>query len=93
MFCYVEEIWYMLQSCTLLFKLSDNIQYIYIEIVSTLICCFLSSVRMAEHTVTSTVVEKFITTMDEMRDVLAKFGTSLLNREHVRCSHLVLFSV
>lgn len=54
----------------------------------------MQTVRMAEHTVSSTVVEKFINGMDEVRDILAKFGTSLLNREHVRkilCRNLEMY--
>lgn len=53
--------------------------------MSRLIRCFLSSVRIAEHTVTTTVVEKFVKGMEEMKAILGNLGTSLLSKKHVRC--------
>ncbi|CAH0548101.1 unnamed protein product [Brassicogethes aeneus] len=54
----------------------------YMEILSSLTCSVLSSVRMAEHTITQTVVEKFVKSMEEMKTVLKHFGKALLSREH-----------
>lgn len=54
------------------------------EIISRLVCCFLSSVRTAEHTVTTSVVEKFIKGMEELKAILGKLGTFLISKKHVR---------
>lgn len=64
-----------------------------------LMCQYLSSVRMAEHTVSTLVVDKFVSGMEELRDILGKFGSSLLLMEHVRifiCAkkvHEIKFSI
>lgn len=65
------------------FILSDEKQDYYVETLSALFCCFLRSARVAEHTVTSIVQEKFHKEMEELKMTLSKFGGALLNREHV----------
>lgn len=62
---------------------SDEKFYCYVEILSALFCCFLRSVRVAEHTVSSTVQEKFNKALEDLKLNLTKFGEMLLNREHV----------
>lgn len=60
----------------------------YVEILSMFICQFLSSVRMAEHSVSNTVINKFVMGMEELKGVLSKFGSSLVSMQHVNYSHL-----
>ncbi|XP_044268895.1 uncharacterized protein LOC123014085 isoform X2 [Tribolium madens] len=55
---------------------------IYTEILSCFICWVLMSVRMAEHTVASTTVVKFVGGLEELRNVLGKLGRTLLQRPH-----------
>ncbi|XP_023026512.2 uncharacterized protein [Leptinotarsa decemlineata] len=55
---------------------------IYMHILSVLIGTFLSSIRVAEHTVTANVIEKTIKCLDELQELLRTFGIHLLNREH-----------
>lgn len=64
------------------------------ETISTLLCQFLSSVRISEHTVPTLVVEKFIKCMEELRIILGQFGTALVNMEHVTIHfcYLILIS-
>lgn len=63
---------------------SDETFCCYVEILSGLFCCFLRSVRVAEHTVSTAVQEKFCKMMEELKSLLSKFGTALLNKEHVK---------
>lgn len=53
------------------------------EILSKLIGSVLSSVRIAEHTTSQNVVDKFVTSLNDMKTTLKHFGKTLLNREHV----------
>lgn len=57
------------------------------EMLSALFCCFLSSVRVAEHTVSSAVQEKFLKAMEELKVNLRRFGKALLHKEHVSHRH------
>ncbi|GLV32078.1 uncharacterized protein CBL_11966 [Carabus blaptoides fortunei] len=67
----------------------DQHQILYIQIVSDLTCQFLSAVRIAEHTTTEITVNKFLKDMEDLKGILAKFGTTLLNMEH---NHSLMFS-
>ncbi|RZC42407.1 uncharacterized protein BDFB_000322, partial [Asbolus verrucosus] len=60
----------------------ENGKLVYIEILSTLTCWVLLSVRMAEHTVATSTVEKFVGGLEELRTILGKFGVALLHKEH-----------
>ncbi|KAG5870299.1 hypothetical protein JTB14_018096 [Gonioctena quinquepunctata] len=62
---------------------------IYMQILSILIGNFLSSIRVAEHTVTANVIEKTKKCLDELQEFLQKFGNYLLNREH---NHILMRS-
>ncbi|XP_028150875.1 uncharacterized protein LOC114344224 [Diabrotica virgifera virgifera] len=65
---------------------SGNIQYCFhMEFLSELIGNFLSSIRVAEHTVAVNVVEKTKKCLSELEVVLKNFGNGLLNRKH-NCS-------
>lgn len=46
-------------------------------------CQFLCSVRIAEHTVPTVMVEKFVKSMEELKEVLSRFGSALVKMEHV----------
>lgn len=61
----------------------DQNQILYVQIVSDLTCQFMSAVRVAEHTTTEITVNKFLKDMEDLKGILAKFGTALLNMEHV----------
>ncbi|CAH1179596.1 unnamed protein product [Phaedon cochleariae] len=61
---------------------SNSILCINIHILSELTGTFLSSIRVAEHTVTSTVVEKTEKCLQDLEDLLKKFATNVLNKEH-----------
>ncbi|CAG9833695.1 unnamed protein product [Diabrotica balteata] len=63
-----------------------NIQYCFhMEFLSELIGNFISSIRVAEHTVAVNVVEKTKKCLSELEEVLKTFGNGLLNRKH-NCS-------
>lgn len=51
--------------------------------MSELIGVFLSSIRVAEHTVAANVVEKTKKCLKELEDLLHTFGKQILNRKHV----------
>ncbi|KAF2892291.1 hypothetical protein ILUMI_13873, partial [Ignelater luminosus] len=53
-----------------------------IEIICILLSQFLCSVRVAEHTVPTLMVEKFVKIMEELKVVLSNFGSSLVKLEH-----------
>lgn len=69
----------------------DERFYCYVEILSGLFCCFLCGVRVAEHTVSTAMQEKFCKEMNDLKASLSKFGGALLNREHV--NHLFFIKV
>ncbi|KAK4873224.1 hypothetical protein RN001_015253 [Aquatica leii] len=54
----------------------------YVEFICVLLCQFLMSVRIAEHTVPTTIVESFEKNMIQLKDILRKFGTALVCLEH-----------
>ncbi|XP_022913504.2 uncharacterized protein [Onthophagus taurus] len=60
----------------------DKLNHTYIELLSTLFCTFLSTVRITEHTTPDLVVNKFIKTMLDLKDVLQVLGNSLLDLNH-----------
>ncbi|KAJ3662927.1 hypothetical protein Zmor_007241 [Zophobas morio] len=55
---------------------------IYVEILSSLTCWLLLSVRVAEHTVAENTVVKFAEGLEELKTILGQFGAKLLQREH-----------
>ncbi|KAJ8949966.1 hypothetical protein NQ318_002374 [Aromia moschata] len=60
----------------------DWLYFAYMKILSVLITTVLSSIRVAEHTIASNVVQKSVKELEELRNVLQQFGMSLLHREH-----------
>ncbi|XP_018577936.1 uncharacterized protein LOC108916212 [Anoplophora glabripennis] len=54
----------------------------FMEIMSVLISTFLCSIRITEHSVGTTVIEKLLKELEELRNILQQFGMILLNREH-----------
>ncbi|CAG9856436.1 unnamed protein product [Phyllotreta striolata] len=64
---------------------TEDVYCLHMELLSELICTFLSSIRVAEHTVASNVVEKTKKCLQELQDILKTFGKSLLNKTH-NCS-------
>ncbi|XP_068900986.1 uncharacterized protein [Tenebrio molitor] len=54
----------------------------YMEILSSLTCWVLLSVRTAEHTVAVATLEKFVGCMEELGATLGTFGKTLLQKEH-----------
>ncbi|XP_057669503.1 uncharacterized protein LOC130901874 [Diorhabda carinulata] len=66
--------------------LGAKIEYCFhLEYLSELMGTFLSSIRVAEHTVAVNVVEKTKKCQKELEDILHNLGTGLLNRKH-NCS-------
>lgn len=65
------------------FNFVDEHKLVYIEAIGIFLCQFLSSVRIAEHTIPDLVVNKFVKTMDELKVILSKFGNILITMEHV----------
>lgn len=63
--------------------LSDTKKTLFIEIVCTFMCQFLSSVRIVEHIVPEVTVNKFVANMNELKEILGTFGTSMIDMEHV----------
>lgn len=61
----------------------DSGQVLYVEYIITLLCTLLSCVRMAEHTVSDIVVDKFTKIMEDIKVILEKLGALLLKMEHV----------
>jgi hypothetical protein len=61
----------------------------YMEILSSLTCWVLLSVRTAEHTVAVATLEKFVGCMEELGATLGTFGKTLLQKEHVKMSWLI----
>ncbi|XP_025829200.1 uncharacterized protein LOC108735919 isoform X4 [Agrilus planipennis] len=63
--------------------LADDFRYVlYVEIISMLTCLLLSTTRIAEHTISETIVDNFICGMKELQDIIKSFGISLVKREH-----------
>ncbi|KAK5640150.1 hypothetical protein RI129_010961 [Pyrocoelia pectoralis] len=54
----------------------------YLQLIDIFLCLFLSSVRIAEHVVPVNIVENFEKLMLELKDILKRFGTTLLAIEH-----------
>lgn len=57
--------------------------YIYLNVLSTLLSTFLSSARVAEHTVSSNTVDKFVKCLEQLRGHLEKLGQGLLKGKKV----------
>lgn len=53
------------------------------NVLSKFLSNFLSSIRVAEHTVTENVVKKCIKCLEDLQNSLKVFGSSLVRREHV----------
>lgn len=64
--------------------LIENLQHcIFVEMLSEFIRTFLSSIRVAEHTVAMNVLEKCVKCLDDLQNSLNVFGSALVKREHV----------
>ncbi|KAF7281180.1 hypothetical protein GWI33_005050 [Rhynchophorus ferrugineus] len=61
---------------------NDTDKLIFVEILGTLFCQLLQSVRMADHTIPQNVVTKFENGLNELKDILKEFGSDLLKKEH-----------
>lgn len=64
-------------------NIEDGNTILYIEFLSDLLCSLLSCVRMAEHSISEMVLEKFFKNLEEIQGILGKFGKYLVNIEHV----------
>lgn len=62
----------------------NNQHCIFVQILSELIKHFLSSIRIAEHTVATNVAEKCMKCLTDLKNCLRIFGEALVKREHVR---------
>ncbi|KAJ8972405.1 hypothetical protein NQ317_010328 [Molorchus minor] len=76
-------------SCINKVENEDFKYFIYMEILSVLIGTLLASIRVAEHTVATNVVEKSVKELEELRNILQNFGVALLNRQH---NHILMKS-
>uniref|UniRef100_A0A1Y1K0Y5 Nucleolar 27S pre-rRNA processing Urb2/Npa2 C-terminal domain-containing protein n=1 Tax=Photinus pyralis TaxID=7054 RepID=A0A1Y1K0Y5_PHOPY len=63
-------------------NLGEGTNHNYLQFISVFLCEFLSSVRIADHAVPANIVENFEKLMLELKDVLRKFGTTLVGVEH-----------
>lgn len=72
----------------------ENLQHLtFVQILSELIKTFLSSIRVAEHTVTVNVVEKCVKCLDQLHNSLKVFGSALVKREHVSLIQFLFYEV
>ncbi|CAH2005718.1 unnamed protein product [Acanthoscelides obtectus] len=55
---------------------------VYLEVLTQLLCTFLSSIRVSEHTVAPNTIEKTVKSLEELQLLLGDFAKHLLNKEH-----------
>ncbi|XP_060520542.1 uncharacterized protein LOC132698480 isoform X2 [Cylas formicarius] len=61
---------------------SDKHQSLFLEIVGVLTCRLLQSNKMADHLIPPNSVKKFVSGLEELKEIFRFFGKSMLLREH-----------
>nr|CAH7737652.1 unnamed protein product [Callosobruchus chinensis] len=70
------------EESTEIYEYGNSKFYMYAELLSELMCIFLGSIRVAEHTVSSHTMEKIVDALKKLQDLLKSFAKRLLSREH-----------
>ncbi|VEN44513.1 unnamed protein product, partial [Callosobruchus maculatus] len=60
----------------------DSKFYMYVGLLSELLCTFISSIRVAEHTVSSHTMKKTVEALKKLQELLKNFAKRLLSKEH-----------